>query len=436
MVFPTDYLSGVRSDIDHHLTEELIPFWLGRSIDRDHGGYLTVFDEKGECVASQTDKYLVMQTRMVWSFARFSRFISQSDGATAALKAAARQGVDFLLAHMWDAHWGGWFWQCARDGRVIGADKVIYGQSFAIYALAEYTLATGDARGLEYADRTFDLLQRHSTDVERGGYYEGFAQDWTPKNGQYFGGDRKSLNTHMHLMEAFTTLAQVSEMAVHAWRLQELVNLIIKYMVNRASGAGYDWFDLAFEPLPSAALTMLSRGNDGQTHSQIRTLPAPVFLNSYGHDVELAWLLTPAAVVLGQPRTTYLDVARGLVEHALKHGLDRTYGGFYFEGQHNGPALSRYKSWWQQAEALVGLLDLYEMTQEDTYLEAFRLVWDFVNRHMINHTVGEWYSVLSEDGALIQADLGHPWKGAYHTGRAMIETLSRLDRILTAEKMK
>jgi mannose/cellobiose epimerase-like protein (N-acyl-D-glucosamine 2-epimerase family) len=427
---PTEYLTGVRAEIHGHLVEELIPFWLERSIDPAYGGYLTAFDGAGQSVDSQTDKFVVMQTRMVWSFARFSRFLAQDHRATADLKAAAHQGVDFLLRHMWDAESGGWFWQCARNGQVIQADKVVYGQSFAIYALAEYTLATGDPRGLEYADRTFDLLQRYSADVAHGGYYEGFTRDWALSAGEYFGGDRKSLNTHMHLMEAFTTLAQASGRAVHARRLQELVDLISKHMVDNESGAGHDWFDLEFHPLPSGEVRTLYRCDDGQLQSQTQPLAPPVFLNSYGHDVELAWLLTEAAEVLGQPRDIYLDVARGLVAHALAHGLDRTYGGFYDEGRHNGPALSRCKGWWQQAEALVGLLDLYEITRQSDYLEAFRLAWDFVNRHMINHAVGEWRALLTEDGQPIQDDLGHPWKCAYHTGRAMVEMLLRLDRLL------
>jgi len=429
MLSPNDYLTGVRGEIWQHLVEELIPFWHQRSVDRQFGGYLTEFDAEGQPILERTEKCLVMQARMVWSFARFSRFMAQYNLPNDGLLEAACQGVDFLLAHLWDEQYGGWFWQSTRDGMVNQDNKVTYGQSFAIYGLSEYTLATGDARGLNYASLTFDLLQRYGVDVVHGGYYERFARDWTPQSGDHFTHNRKSLNTHMHLMEAFTTLAQVSQQAVHARRLQEMIELIVTRMIESDSGAGHDWFALDFTPQLSDEVTLHWR-IDGKTQEIAQPLNPPVFLNSYGHDVELAWLLVRAGEVLGQPRDTYLDAARGLANNTLEHGLDRKYGGLYRDGQHHGPALFKQKEWWQQAEALIGLLDLYEITDNVEYLEGFRLVWDFVNRYMINHVVGEWRCLLAEDGQPIQADLGHYWKGAYHTGRAMIEVLQRIDLIL------
>ena len=54
--------------------------------------------------------------------------------------------------------------------------KILYGHSFAIYSLSEYTLATGDRRGIEYAEKTFDLIQKHCTDTLYGGYFEMFER--------------------------------------------------------------------------------------------------------------------------------------------------------------------------------------------------------------------------------------------------------------------
>jgi mannobiose 2-epimerase len=421
----TSYLVSLRDEVSRQLENELVPFWLSRSIDPVHGGYLTALDAAGHLVPGETDKYIVMQTRMLWSFSRFCRFYAQSKKPAEALQEAARQGFDFLIAHMWDAEYGGWYWRCAQNGETIVPDKVMYGQSFAIYALSEYSYATGDPRGLEYADRTFNTIQRYGADVARGGYYESFARDWGLKVGEHFSGDRKSMNTQMHLMEAFTTLALASGQMVHARRLQELIDLITKRLINPVTGAGHEWFSLDFIPQPLDELVVNWNGGGDR-----QLLDPPVFLNSYGHDIELAWLLVEAGNVLGQPHDTYLPVARGLVDHALAYGLDRTYGGIYYEGQQGCPALFRYKGWWQQAEALVGFLDLYDLTHEETYLDVFRLTWSFVNQHMINHAVGEWRTMIAEDGQELQGDLGHAWKAAYHTGRALIEIVRRIDRIL------
>ena len=92
-----------------------------------------------------------------------------------------------------------------QDGSCLDAGKIVYGQSFAIYALSEYALATADQQALDYAARTFDLLQIHCADTLNGGYLENLEADWTPAEAGFGGGDRKSLDTHMHLMEAFTT---------------------------------------------------------------------------------------------------------------------------------------------------------------------------------------------------------------------------------------
>lgn len=417
-------LTGIRQQIHTHFFDELIPFWKQRGIDRDCGGYLTCFDAEGNPVLGAADKFLVMQTRMVWAFSYFSRFLPDD----ASLKDAARQGVDFLIRHMWDETRGGWYWRCARDGQVIDTPKIMYGHSFAIYGLAEYFLATGDPRGLDYARRTFDVVHQAATDVAHGGYHENFSREWAIIPGRHYAEDRKSLNTSMHLMEAFTTLVQASGEPLHARRLGEVTGLILQRMINPESGAGYDRFDLAFTPQTARRIALPADGQS--TTPAFLDFDPPLLMNSYGHDAELAWLLRRTGDALGQPGETYLPVMRRLVDHVLAYGLDREYGGVYRDGQHNGPALVTHKEWWQQAEPLVAYLDLYELTHESRYLDAFQISWDFITRHMINHAVGEWRTILTREGAPIYADLGHEWKAAYHTARAMGECLRLLDRIV------
>jgi mannobiose 2-epimerase len=49
---------------------------------------------------------------------------------------------------------------------------------------------------------------------------------------------------------------------------------------------------------------------------------------------------------------------------------------------------------------------------------------------MINHEVGEWIQLLKEDGTVIIPQIGNPWKGMYHSGRAMMECVLRLQKLL------
>lgn len=399
-----------------------MPFWTERGVDETYGGYLTCFDAAGELLEADTDKYIVTQTRMIWGFSIFHLI----DPDEPRYHQAARQGVDFFIEHFWDDDRGGWHWKVARDGALIDDGKVVYGQSFAIYALATYYLATGDERGLSYAVRTFDLLQTYCADVARGGYYENMEADWSLAPGGIYAGDRKSLDIHMHLLEAFTVLAQATGAEVHRRRLQETIDVILTYMIDPRSGCGGNQYDLAFNPIPAIAIHRTwNADREGEA------VATPTDTTSYGHNVELAWLLVRAGEVLDMPRDTYEGVARHLVDHALAFGLDREHGGLYRDGPHDGPALVRDKEFWQNAEALVGFLDLFEITGEVRYLEAFERTWDFVRRHMINHDLGEWRTLLTPAGEPLVASIGNPWKACYHSGRAVHEAIRRIVMVLT-----
>ncbi len=420
-------LRTARAQLQEHLTQGIMPFWTLRGVDQDYGGYLTCFDANGELLEDDTapqtasDKHIVTQTRLIWGFSTFHMIDPDDDRYVP----YARQGVDFFIDHFWDVDHGGWAWKVARDGTMIDNGKLVYGQSFAIYALATYYLATGDERGLDYAERTFDLLQRYCVDAARGGYYENLEPDWQLSPGGFCAGDRKSLDIHMHLLECFTVLAQASGKEVHRRRLQEVIDVILTHMVDMENGCGGNQYDLSFRPIPAIAIRRTwNADREGES------VEAPTDTTSYGHNVELAWLLVRAGEVLGKPRDAYEGVVRHLADHSLAYGLDREHGGVYRDGPHAGPALVRDKEFWQNAEALVGYLDAYEITGEAKYFEAFHLVWSFVWEHMINHRLGEWMTLLSETGDPLVAAIGNPWKACYHSGRATHEAILRIDMIL------
>ena len=123
---------------------------------------------------------------------------------------AAKQGVEFVIDNFWDKEHGGWYWISDQKGKIIKDSKIMYGQSFGVYSMAEYALASGDPLGREYANRTYDIIQRNAAETSSGGYWEMFNRDWSLKKGGAFGGDRKTFDVHMHLMEAFTTLFELT----------------------------------------------------------------------------------------------------------------------------------------------------------------------------------------------------------------------------------
>lgn len=414
-------MQAAYEEICEHLEKGIIPFWLEKGIDSQYGGYLTCFDEEGK-PTGDTDKYIVTQTRMIWGMSAFFRVYPENK----ALLEAAKQGVDFFIKYFWDSTYGGWFWKTRRDGTVIDDGKVVFGQSFAIYVLSEYTLATGDPIGLEYAEKTFDLLQRYCADTARGGYYENLERDWTLSEPGFAAGDRKSLDIHMHLMEAFTTLAQCSDKEIHKRRLVEVIDVILDKMIDNNSGCGLNQFDLKFNPIP--AINIRRTWNAERVTGE--TLAAPTDTTSYGHNVELAWLLNRAGEILGKPSDYYNDVIGKLVDHSIQYGFDHELGGVYRDGPHEGPALVRDKEWWQNCEVLVGYLDAFAKLGDEKYFDAFYKTWQFDKKYMINHEVGEWRQLLNREGSVLVGDIGNPWKAIYHSGRSMLECSQRLKELI------
>ena len=412
-------LSALHTALRRSLEEGIIPFWLERSWDAEHGGFLTNFDEHGRALDTP-EKYLNTQCRLIWWFSTLSRRYPEQ----AAFGELARNGLDFLLAHFWDAEHGGWYWKVRRDGSLLDAGKVVYGQSFAIYALAEYALATHDPRGLVYAEKTFDLLQKYCADTLHGGYYENLEPDWTVSAPGFCAGDRKGLDTHMHLLEAFTTLYAASGEEIHRRKLLEVTDLIVRYMIDPDTGCGRNQFDLAFHPIPAIAIR---RTWNAEREGEAPAIPTDT--TSYGHNVELAWLMHRAVQTAEADPEPYYPVMRRLLDHALAHGVDWEYGGIYRDGTASGGPLIKDKEFWQNAEVLVGFLDGFETFGETRYLDAFETIWRFVEAYMLVPEVGEWRTLLDRRGRPIDPKIGNPWKVAYHSGRATLECVTRLARL-------
>lgn len=413
----------LRGEMLGVLREKIIPFWLQRSVDAQYGGYLTCFDENGD-PSGETDKFIVTQARMLWGFSYLSDFCAERDKP--ALLAAAKQGFAFMLEHFWDRRHGGFVWRTDRAGAVLDAGKVVYGQSFGLYAFAQYFRSSGDEAALAYAQRTFELLQIYAADTLNGGYYENLEQDWSRSPGGVFAGDRKSLDIHMHLMEAFDTLYAASGREIHARKLREVIDVILRHMVNRESGYGCNQFDARFAKIPAINI---HRTWNAEREAGER-IDEPADTTSYGHNVELSWLASQALELLNIQDEGYDGVLQKLLDHALAHGYDYEYGGVYRDGVADGEVLVTDKEWWQNFEAMVGYSNGYLRYGDVRYLDALERTWRFVREKFLHPRLGESRQLLDRTGAPIVGDLGNPWKGIYHTGRALAETALRLERVL------
>ncbi len=422
-----------RDRLEVYLKEKLYPFWFAR-VAAPEGGFTTCFDRNGN-PTGQTDKTLIQQTRSIFMLSHAIRNgYDETDpsgsgrpgagGQRPRARALLEKGLPWFLDRFHDPAFDGWFWIVDKTGKPVSTDKIMYGQSFVIYCMSECALATGDPRAREAAEHTFDLVQKYAADTAYGGYREMFLRDWQPRPSGAYGGDRKSFDVHMHLMEAYTTLYELTRAEIHRRKLLEVIEVLWSRMMNSATCTGIAQFALDLTPLPAIMFKTVwgsDRDNEGE--------PRPLNNTSYGHNIEFLWLFLHALEVLGEKVDPWRDRLAKLADHTVRYGVDPRYGGVFVEGPHDGPARDTQKEFWQQAESLVGLLDCYLLFREPRYWEAFQKVAGFVWDHLINHEVGEWYALLDRDGTVRWDYLGHAWKNNYHTTRSMVQTLQRLRRI-------
>lgn len=393
--------------VEKNLRENIIPFWFPRSVDREHGGYTIHYGPRGEPLPGGT-KAIVTQARTLWLASRLLR----SEYAQHGFREAADAGFRFLRDRMWDAQHGGFYWEVDPPGTtVLRGDKHLYGQAFALYALAEYHLATGNQEAMTLAGRLFDLLESRAHDDVYGGYHEFFARDWSAApagaNG-YLGAppDLKLMNTHLHLLEAFTTYVRAGGPLLARERLSELIAIESHAVIRKGWSASTDRHRRDWTPVLDEAASRVS----------------------YGHDLENIWLIVDALRALDQPTAPYHDLFRTVFDYALRFGYDEKAGGFFDGGAPGKPADRRAKTWWVQAEALVSAVTMFELTGDPRYVDVFARTWEFVNTKQTDWSSGEWYDTILPDGKPRAGNKAHPWKAGYHNGRALIEVVERIQR--------
>lgn len=424
-----EQMKSVQEQMQEFMVKS-VEFWLNNGIDNEYGGYLVCFDHNGDPtkrtdVMKPTDKMIVTQTRMIWGFSALLRTgFADKYGWTEQCKKAASQGVDFFINKFWDKDNGGFVWYTNQKGEQQDKGKLVYGQTFAIYALAEYAMATGDKRAKKYAEETFDLLMKYCVDTAHGGYYENLSADWIPETEINKGGDLKSLDIHMHTMEALTTLYECTGEEIHRRRLQEVIEIIKNHMIDYDFMCGRNQFTYTF--IPKAAREIERTWNyDRAPESANKNMRDTT---SYGHNIELTWLLNRANAIMGE--RPIKELTKLFTEYTITNGWDYTNGGIYRDGLHEGKVVVTDKEWWQNFESLTGFLDAYQVVGDERYLQKFFELWNFDKTYFVNDKVGESNQLLAEDGTPIIDDVGNQWKCIYHTDRAMIECIRRLDELM------
>jgi len=393
--------SALRGAIAAELETNLLPFWRVRSLDRRRGGFIAEMASDGT-VREDAPRGLILNARLLWTFSALS--CELGDPRDLAL---ARRAFDVLEGRFRDREHGGYFWRVDADGRPLDRSKKTYGQAFAIYALAEHFRATGNAVALDAADELVELIDRHAHDDRFGGWIEARAADWSEAEDLRLSDKdmdvAKSMNTHLHLLEAFTNLHRARPSAVTAERLAELLSLFDRHII------GPDPRHRHLRPFFDERWKVCS---DSYT---------------FGHDIEAAWLLCEAAEALAdnELQATAQAWAADLARTVLAQGLDAD-GGLAYEGR-GGAVTNHDHDWWCQAEAVIGFWHAFQLTGERTFADASAASWRFIDRYLVDRVHGEWFWRVRDDGTVDPAEPKvSEWKCPYHSIRMCLEMMRRL----------
>lgn len=386
------------------LVDHILPYWAGRAVDHADGGFVGRIDGHDRLVAD-APKGAVLNARILWTFAAACRALGTDRWC-----AEADRAYDALRQFRDEEH-GGVFWMTEADGTPLDTKKQTYAQAFAIYALAEYVRYEAHPQALAWATDLYALIEERAVDPEHGGYVEAFARDWGPaadlRLSEKDDDAPKSMNTHLHVLEAYTALHRVWPDAGLADRLRATIEVFLDRVIDPETGHMTCFFGLDWTRTSG--------------------------LVSYGHDIEASWLLDEAAAELGDAalaervRQSSVRLAR----LTLAEGVDAD-GGLFNERDADGH-LDDDKHWWPQAEAVVGFLNAYEHTGDPAFADAARATWAFIQRAVVDREGGGWFFRVRRDGRPYRdEDKVGPWKCPYHNARACLEILDRVGAPVSA----
>lgn len=391
---------ALRQAIEAELDGNLLPFWRERSTEDELGGFVAEMANDGT-VRPDAARGLILTSRLLWTFASLAE--SRGDGRDLEL---ARRAYEFLENRFGDPAHGGYLWRIDAGGRPLDGTKKVYGQAFAIYALAAYSSLTGEEAPRNRAVALYRLIERYAHDGVHGGYLEARAEDWSPA-AQLRLSDKdmvaaKSMNSHLHVLEAYTGLYRVWPDAGLAHRLRELIELFGRHILDDNRRHLRHFFEQDWTVISDAY--------------------------TYGHDIEAAWLLCEAAETLADDRlsTRVEKWAVEIAEAVLAEAVDED-GGLAYEGR-DGAVIDPNREWWCQAEAVIGFRQTYEVTGDQRFLDAAGRVWSFIAGQIVDSRNGEWFWRVLSDGTIDESEPKvSEWKGPYHNVRMCLEMMRRID---------
>jgi N-acyl-D-glucosamine 2-epimerase len=391
-------IQQLKTEVRNELTQNILPFWMNKMADDQNGGFYGHIDGTGE-VHPNADKGCVMNARILWTFSAACRVLGINEYLPYATRAK-----DYILTCFWDKEYGGVYWQLDHKGNVVDGKKQIYAQAFTIYALTEYYRVTKDETCLSKAIELYSLTEKYSYDPKLGGYFEAFSREWQDigdlRLSEKDANEKKTMNTHLHVLEAYTNLYRVWKDEKFKVQYKKLIEVFASRIVNQETYNLGMFFD--------------EHWNDKTD------------LVSYGHNIEASWLLYEAAHVLGNHSLTnrMKDLCIKIADVTFE-GL-RPDGSMVYERFFKNNHIDTDRHWWPQAESVVGYVNAFELTGKKDYLDKAVAAWNFISAHLVDRKGGEWFwSVDDNMQPNLRDDKAGFWKCPYHNSRMCFEVIER-----------
>lgn len=388
-----------RKEVSEEL-QSVLTYWENNAVDEQHGGFYGSVSNNN--IPDLTaPKGIVLNSRILWTFSAAYHFTGDERN----LKLAAR-AFEYILDHFLDHQYGGVFWSVNANGEIAEDRKQVYGLAFCIYGLAEYYKATGNGIALNLAKDLFNYIEHYSFDKEKNGYIEAFTREWRAiddlRLSEKDDNEKKTMNTHLHIVEAYSNLYKVWPDEILREKIAGLLEIFDKYIINKNNYHLNLFLD-----------------DDWTVKSS---------LQSFGHDIEAAWLLQECAEIINNK--WYIDCFRQLsvrLADAAAEGLDQD-GGLWYEYEPKKDHWIREKHSWPQAEAMVGFFNVYQLTGDEKYLQYSLRSWEFVKKYIKDNDKGEWLWGVNENYSAMEKEKAGFWKCPYHNSRACMEIISRIEK--------
>lgn len=378
------------------LESQILPFWM-KLIDHQHGGYFGYMDSNFN-VHYDADKGSILHSRILWTFSASYTTLKNEE-----LIHYARHVYQFIKEKLIDREQGGLFWMVDSKGNIIDASKHVYNMAFGIYGLSEYYAATNDEEALQIAISFYRLIEEKAKRDK--GYLESFDRGWNPVPNQKLGGPLSAtytMNTHLHVLEAYTNLYKVWPDDTLKERIVELLRLFKDDIYNSETSHLNCFFNESWQSLTDVI--------------------------SFGHDIETSWLLDEAIHAI--QNVDFKEEIKSISRHLAESVFKEAYQEQSVINEKNGQHVDLNRVWWVQAEAVVGFFNYYQKTGDTVFLDATKGIFEFINRYLVIEPLGEWYwSVNHRFVPNPMEPVVEPWKCPYHNGRMCIEMLRRTETL-------